>query len=216
MESLQAGADGDHARRIWKELYGFAYQDPHGTFPTGITYQGALSGALYDGVSPLWGTTSRGGSMDAGVAFMLTPNEGTWDESILYNFCSQKNCKDGGGPGPVIIDGAGDLFANARYSGGRRYQGVLFELQNNSGIWSETVLHSFCNLQGCPDGAAPTQTLLMDASDDLLGVTYYGGTGKKHGVLFTLTPQGVDVFNIRHLDRFELGKRVLFRSAFKK
>jgi uncharacterized repeat protein (TIGR03803 family) len=186
--------NGERTRRVWKELYSFAYHDPHGTFPTGITYQGASSGAPYDGVSPLFGTTSSGGSADWGVAFSLSPNGDSWEEGILYNFCSLRNCKDGGDPsGSLIVDGSGNLFGNAAYNGGKGYHGVVFELQNHSGSWSEMPLYNFCSSLQCSDGALPTQNLLQDAAGNLFGVTYSGGVRKKCcGVLFQLTPQGAE------------------------
>ena len=93
----------------------------------------------------------------------------------------------------LIIDGSGNLFGNAAQGSGKRGRGVVFELQNNAGSWSEVVLHKFCESPKCSDGAYGWQRLLPDAAGDLLGVTLWGGTGKRCcGVLFQLTPQGVD------------------------
>lgn len=186
--------DGEHMRRIWKELYSFAQDDPHGAYPNSLTYLGASTGVPYDGVSPLFGTTLDGGnSNQAGVAFALTPNGDSWDETILYTFCSQHDCKDGGRPQGLIVDGSGNLFGNAAQGSGKRGRGVVFELQNNAGSWPEIVLHKFCESPKCSDGAYGWQRLLPDAAGDLLGVTLWGGTGKRCcGVLFQLTPQGVD------------------------
>jgi hypothetical protein len=49
--------------------------------------------------------------------------------------------------------------------------GVAFELTNNNGVWSETVLHNFEN----KEGSAPMASLLMDAKGDLYGTASAGG-----------------------------------------
>jgi len=50
-----------------------------------------------------------------------------------------------------------------------------------------TVLHSFT---GTPDGANPYSSLVRDASGNLYGTTYFGGTG--NGAVFQVNPSGTE------------------------
>src|SRR6202012_416974 len=82
-----------------------------------LTYQGAASGEVYDGTSPLYGTTHLGGSSGFGVAFSLTPSGAKWKEKVIYDFCSQTSCADGYEPeSGLTMDASGNLFGTT--SGG--------------------------------------------------------------------------------------------------
>lgn len=72
----------------------------------------------------------------------------------------------------MILDAAGNLYGTTA-GGGLYGQGVAFELGFGGGAWVETVLHSFGNGQ---DGQDPTTALVMDASGNLYGGTFGGGT----------------------------------------
>ncbi len=187
--------NGESRHPTWKELISFSEFDPNGWSPSGLTYQGASTGALYDGISPLFGTTDAGGSKDLGVAYTLTLSNDTWNETVLYSFCSQRNCKDGENPEPVIMDTDGNLFGYAvTFSKKGKPYSLAFEIQNDGSNWSETVIHKFCTLRKCADGNFATSTPFFDTDGDLLGNTYEGGDGHKSccGVLFQLSPQGTN------------------------
>ena len=71
----------------------------------------------------------------------------------------------------------------------------MFELTQNSGSWSETVLHSFCSEPHCRDGNAPYSALLRSADGTLYGTTAYGGSDVFPcylgcGTVFKLDPDG--------------------------
>lgn len=181
-------------------LHDFSGAD--GAMPSGsLTYAGADTGALYDGVSPLFGLAGHGGAANlrGGVAYSLTPGEQGWTESVLYNFCSVGGsaCTDGFDPdGTLYLDTSGHLFGTA--SGDGQNSGVAFELSQTGGAWTETVLYDFCSQKACRDGAAPTGGLVQDASGNLYGMTTSGGRpcnsaglkGLTCGVIFKLTPNG--------------------------
>ncbi len=162
-----------------------------------VTYAGAQSGALYDGVSPLYGTTTEGGNSNRGVVFMLMPNGGSWGYTVLHDFCSRgENCTDGAAPsGDVFVDSVGNLFGTTT-SGGYDFNGVLYELSPDSGrtTWTETVLHHFCRTRSCPDGGSPADPLVMDAAGELLGTTGMTGHCPKRyvycGAAYKLLPSG--------------------------
>ena len=185
--------------RGYKLLHSFQVSD--GESPTaGLTYVGAETGAPYDGSSPLYGTAG-GGAHDQGVAFEMTKGPGgRWSLSVIHDFCAQANCADGSGTmSALIADANGNLYGTTNV-GGAHGQGVVFELSNVQGVWTETVLHNFCAQANCADGGnffgsplggfAPG--LVMDASGNLLGATSGGGAVKGGccGVLFKLVPNG--------------------------
>ncbi|SRR5579862_278345 len=180
-----------------KVLYNFCSQPncADGNQPLiGLTYVGAASGTPYDGLSPLYGTTSFGGNGSApgsGVVFSLTPGGGTWQESVLYAFCPAGDpCADGSGPaqaGPLSFDGQGNIYG-ATMSGGTGQldgKGVLFELSRKGGTWKESVLHTFC-VDTCDDGGLPAANPIMDATGNLLGTAEIGGA-HQDGVIYKLS-----------------------------
>jgi uncharacterized repeat protein (TIGR03803 family) len=135
-----------------------------------------------------YGTTSSGG-LGFGTVFELSPNgTGGWTETTLYSFCPVAGCADGQNPtySNVIFDSAGNLYGTA-LGGGANGFGVVFELINAGGTWTESVLHSFTN---SPDGANPENGLIMDGAGNLYGIATTGGTGNGKGCVFELSPSG--------------------------
>jgi len=186
---LTPSSTGKH----WKlrVLYSFclAANCADGAVPwAGLTYAGASSGALYDGTSPLFGTTTRGGSHgdanNGGTVFELSTSNGhKWKEKVLYSFCSQANCADGEFPHDTLtMDGSGNLYGTTSF-GGNANSGVVFKLAVSRHP-HETVLYSFCSASGCADGAIPDLGPSLSSSSGLLGVTSEGGNGFGDGVLY--------------------------------
>ena len=64
--------------------------------------------------------------------------------------------------------------------------GVVYELTQSDGSWSESVLYSFT---GGNDGGAPAAGLIFDSNGNLYGTTTVGGVYNK-GTVFQLTPAG--------------------------
>src|SRR5438105_1233774 len=52
--------------------------------------------SVIDVSGTLYGTTFGGGTHGAGTVFALDPTAGV--ETVLYSFCSRKDCADGQGP----------------------------------------------------------------------------------------------------------------------
>ncbi len=169
----------------WKEavLYSFAGPFADGAYPGPLTLDS--SGNLY-------GTTSQGGNSlcydqysqqyyGCGIAYELSPNsDGTWSETILYNF---QEGADGGDPtSTLVLDKSGNLYGTANYGGylgngcefldGGGGCGVLFRLSKANGVWTETVLYTF--LGTTSDGSAPPAGVVFDAQDNLYGLGYPG------------------------------------------
>jgi uncharacterized repeat protein (TIGR03803 family) len=173
----------------WKEkvLYRFQGGDDGNT---------PAASVIFDGAGNLYGITQYGGTRNEGTVFKLSPNShGSWSESVLYSFCFLTNCSDGQNPtSALIFDAAGNLYGTTQ-SGGAHSDGIVFKLKPNSdGSWSESVLHSFCSLTNCSDGAVPIRAgLIFDTAGNLYGTTFSGGVagqcnGNGCGVVFELTP----------------------------
>jgi len=153
-----------------------------GAAPTG--------GLVFDAAGNLYGTTTQGGTSDAGTVFKLTPSGDTWTETVIYNFARKP---DGGGPvGDLIFDKIGNLYGTT--AAGGTYPGLnglgggtAFKLTlNPDGTWDETVLHSFGSGS---DGTEPFAGLIADPAGNLYGTTLYGGGTPNggHGTVFQLT-----------------------------
>jgi uncharacterized repeat protein (TIGR03803 family) len=148
------------------------------------------AGLTFDQEGNLYGTTYYGGNSSeceyggCGVVFKLTP-EGK--ETVLYSFCAQTNCTDGGQPyAGLTFDQKGDLYGTASY-GGVNGQGVVFRVTPEG---EETVLYSFCTEANCHDGSDPHGGVVFDEKGNLYGATYSGGAPSNSGVVFKLTAEG--------------------------
>ena len=154
---------------------GWTEQVLHSFTLTGMDGGYPYAGLIFDTAGNLYGTTT-GTSGNAGTVFELTPTAGGgWTEQVLYTFCSQNGCTDGGDPfAGLIFDAAGNLYGTTKY-GGTYGGGTAFELTPTAGgNWTEQVLHSFGN---GTDGFWPySGSLIFDPAGNLYGTTDAGGT----------------------------------------
>ena len=149
------------------------------------------AGVIFDAAGNIYGTTVSGGAYGYGVGggihgygvvFKLTPNpNGTWTESVLYNFGVGQ--ADGREPaGELTFDGVGNLYGMTQY-GGQSGAGTVFKLAHNpDGTWTESVLYSFTG--NGQDELFPYAGLIFDAAGNLYGTT----RGFSEGGVFKLTP----------------------------
>jgi len=147
---------------------------------------GSLAGLIFDAAGNLYGTTTAGGSYDAGTVFELTPGaDGSWKEKVLYSFG-----KEAASPqSSLVFDTSGNLYGTT-LNGGAYNAGTVFDLTSTGGGgWKEKILHSF-NSNG-NDGFFPYASLIIDTSGNLYGTTYNGGgnsnLGSGCGAVFELT-----------------------------
>ncbi len=141
-------------------------------------------GLIFDAAGNFYGTALGGpSSQGGGVAYKMVRGSGGWSFTILYDFCVQYHCPDGGFPGPLTMDGAGNLFGLA--AGGTYDEGVAFELAPGAGAseWTEQVLYDF---QGTKTGFDPSGALIFDATGDLYGTTA-GTFNAEAGTVFELS-----------------------------
>ncbi|HWA92274.1 MAG TPA: choice-of-anchor tandem repeat GloVer-containing protein [Rhizomicrobium sp.] len=157
----------------------------------GLTYDGARSGALYDGVSPLYGTTMHGGPSDVGVAFQLTPRgKKSAKYTVIHGFC---DCSDGGQPQTTLLpDGKGAFYGTSGLGGDPVAEsGVVFKLAPHGKHFAYSVLHTFCKDGGdCLDGRGGGP-LIWDTDGQLVGIAPVAGPNV-WGVLYQLAPDGSD------------------------
>jgi uncharacterized repeat protein (TIGR03803 family) len=212
--TIQGGVDGNggtvfkltpNSDGSWTEsvLYGFC------SLTNCVDGLNPTSNLISDATGSLYGTTIQGGAANDGTVFKLTPkSDGSWQESVLYSFCSRAHCGDGAEPylGGLVFDARGNLYGTTQ-GGGARIYGVAFKLTPTAhGTWKESVLHNFCSLSNCRDGEDPYAGLTFDAAGNLYGTTLKGGPfGKDYGVVFKLTLNTRGVWEEKVLHQFTGG-----------
>ena len=132
-----------------------------------------------------YGTTFLGGSQQGGTIFKTTPS-GSF--SVFYNFCSQSQCDDGSAPEAGLVQGSDGNFYGAAGNGGTGFDGdgTAFKVSSSGTL---TVLHNFCTLSGCSDGAGPESTPIQATDGNFYGTTIYAGSGQG-GVVYKVSPGG--------------------------
>jgi uncharacterized repeat protein (TIGR03803 family) len=160
----------------------------------------------------LYGTTSTGGSADAGSIFKMNTDGSGFTE--LHSFSATVPSvfgtnSDGHGPqGDLVTDG-GTLYGTAGY-GGANGNGTIFKISTDGSGF--TVIKTFSptflgtnNVSGNifdsgtnTDGARPIGGLVLDGST-LYGTTYHGGTS--NGVVFAMQTDGSGYTVLKYFSR---------------
>jgi len=123
-----------NGKGVWTVTTLHSFDGTDGSSPNG--------GLIFDGAENLYGTSADGGAYDSGTIFELTPSSDGWTFTVIYNFCREYGCPDGGGPLAGLVRGrSGSFLGTAR--AGLYDLGVVFELRPGSGAWVENVLYSF-------------------------------------------------------------------------
>jgi len=118
---------------------------------------------------------------------LLATGAGASNFKVNYSF---QGGLDGATPSNVVADTAGNLYATT-FSGGAFNAGAIVKLTQSGGVWTNTVLYSFCSKASCPDGWAPDRELVIDKKGNLYGITLWGGNPACQygcGVAFRLHP----------------------------
>ena len=167
------------------------------------SFKGGLDGSYIDSdlamdsTGNLYGTSVQGGGHGSGTVWQLHPNgDGTWTHIVLYNFTGGA---DGAEPYKgVTLDSAGNLYGSAVTGGAGVCEGgcgVAYKLSNTSGVWTETVLHTF---QGSVDGQGPGARLTIDGDGTIYGMAPTGGAYGA-GTIYAMTPgKGGTRFKVIH------------------
>ena len=150
---------------------------------TGISPQmGVIQGT--DG--NLYGVTSGGFNIGLyGSVFRLNPS--TQELTTLYTFCPGATCSDGQDPQSALVQATNlGLYGTTAY-GGATDAGTLFEI---TPAGAHVIVHNFCSIQDCPDGAHP-QGVILGSDGNFYGTTSDGGASGFYGSIFKVTPTGV-------------------------
>ncbi|MBV9989766.1 MAG: hypothetical protein JOZ72_00610 [Alphaproteobacteria bacterium] len=175
----------------------FAFTPDAGNGKFGVAYHFCRRTECLDGAEPAAGVgvdamgriygTALGGAMHVGVLYRLDKSGDRWMPTVLHDFCSDfdgTTCLDGMNPAAVpLIDGT-DLYGTTA-GDGEHDRGVAYKVAIGGTHPKFTVLHRFCALSRCSDGAIPLYGLTMDASGALFGTTLQGGF-HDGGTLFEL------------------------------
>jgi uncharacterized repeat protein (TIGR03803 family) len=154
----------------------------------------------FDSAGHAYGTTPDGGSYSQGIVYELSQSRRVWHEKVLHAFTGGA---DGGvgSLGPLLLDKGGHVYGVTE-EGGAQSAGTVFELsQKSKKSWNLTTLYAF---KGTPDAGNPYGGLVADASGDLFGTTYYGGTSG-YGTVFELVRHGKNKYAERVLYSFKGG-----------
>jgi len=169
-----------HSSSDWTEQVLHRFRGPDGSDP--------ISSLTFDSKGNLYGATRSGGLLTGGgvgwgTIFRLSGSTGF---AVLHFFHGKA---DGWNPlGPFTLDAAGNLYGVTEFGGnfgsacGPDGCGVVFKLTPASGMWPETILHTFVGT----DGVYPNGGLVFDGSHHIYG-TVSGGGAHGYGVVFKLS-----------------------------
>jgi len=188
------------------EAQGQTFQVLH-TFSGGDDGANPVVGLTMDRAGNLYGTAQYGGTGNCiggastpgcGTVFKLSHRGAGWTFASLYSFQGW-NPTDGAYPqSRVTIAPDGTLYG-ATSVGGLLQDcfpgcGTVYRLQPPATIcnsvncqWRETVLHRFT---AGLDGDDPTGDLTLDASGNVYGTTYRGGSNFDDGTVYEISPSG--------------------------
>ena len=141
------------------------------------------AGLVRDRAGLLWGTTTMGGSDNAGTVFKIHPGTGVF--TSVMEFPASVTPDQGFSPDSTLAaDGAGKLWGTTRY-GGMQDRGTLFRVDPVSG--QTTTIREFT---GAADGIGPIGAgagVSEGAGGMLWGTTYLGGP-KNYGTIYIANP----------------------------
>jgi uncharacterized repeat protein (TIGR03803 family) len=204
--SFAGGADGSHpvgglvrdtktGNLYGATVYGgstnngtvFMVNPTNGTEKVLYSFLGGTDGANpYSSVvrlgTNIFGTTFNGGAFGYGTVFKLTA---AGKETTLHSFNSAFPTLDGSYPYAGLTVNKGILYGTTTL-GGASNLGTVFSITKTG---SYALLYSFKG--GSNDGQSPNAGVVFDASGNIFGTTYGGGTDNA-GVVFKLPPGGVD------------------------
>jgi uncharacterized repeat protein (TIGR03803 family) len=120
-----------------------------------------------------YGTTYQGGANGYGAVYRIYATRVGWVEQVIFSF-SEFNSGTYPYSG-LSMDSTGNLYGTTYYGGADNYGTVYKMTEAKNKTWSLKVLHSFTG--GGTDGEYPYVAVpTLDASGDIYGTTYQGGT----------------------------------------
>jgi uncharacterized repeat protein (TIGR03803 family) len=172
------------------------------SFSGGDDGSGPGAGLTIDALGNLYGMAPTGGANGLGVIYRLHPDgSGNWSFTVIHTFTGGADGATGS-PGRLLLH-AGGLYGVATV-GGAHGKGVAFELRQSPAAVSEWKLKVIYAFKGQPDAGFPYGGLLLDASGNLYGTTYYDGENNL-GCVYQLSPTGAGKWTERVLYSFTGG-----------
>jgi len=158
---------------------------------------------VFDGTGNIYGTTLRGGANTYGAAYELTPSQGGYSQSVIYNFNPDS---DGlGSPySGLIIDPSGNLYGASSYSNDN-IAGAVYRLTLSQSGWTANTLASFQCIRWINPGCFP-QALIFDSTGNILGATS-DGSFYDEGAVYDL--RASDNWSLTVLHVFGMGQGVI-------
>lgn len=155
---------------------------------------------VFDKKGNLYGTCQTGGKHGLGTIFELSPSNGKWKETVLYNFTGGN---DGYYPGYTLaFDRKGNLYGTT--GGGGSNYGIVYELSpHRNGKWTYSVLYTI-PLNGWDQGAYIEAGVVLDQQGNIYGETAEGNPSG-NGVVFELTRNSDGTWSETVLHAFDLG-----------
>jgi uncharacterized repeat protein (TIGR03803 family) len=141
------------------------------SFGSGIDGRQPLGSLLQGTDGNFYGTTSEGGTNNAGTVFKITP---AGVETVLWSFGSGT---DGDEPFGSLVQGTDGNFYGMTYEGGVNSYGTIFQVTPSG---TETMLWSF---GAGSDGNEPYGDLTFGPDGTLYGLTYEGGANGAGAVI---------------------------------
>jgi hypothetical protein len=157
------------------------------------------------------------------VVMLLLATSAWGQEKVLYSFSGPP---DGETPAAGLVrDAAGNLYGATPDGGntsaeqcvdGTNGCGVVFELSNSGGTWTENIIHTF--VPGSGDGINPYGNLIFDSAGNLYGTTEFGGTTCTGyfcgvGTVYELSPAGGGLWTETILYNFQAAGDGIYPEA---
>ena len=174
-------------------------------FSGGDDGSGPGAGLTFDMQGNLYGVAPTGGAYGLGVIYQLHADAiGNWTLKVIHTFTGGTDGATGSA-GRLLLH-AGRLYGVATV-GGANGKGVAFELapitlSSQATEWNLKAIYAF---KGQPDAGFPYGGLLLDASGNLYGTTYYDGANDL-GSVYQLSPAAAGRWNEKVLYSFRGGE----------
>jgi uncharacterized repeat protein (TIGR03803 family) len=142
---------------------------------------------IFDSTGNLWGVNEVGGKNGGGTVFELSPSSSGWQYSLIYSFPHGATL-EGTEPSGILFDNQGNLYGVTTFGGIDccNGAGVVFQLVNSGGVWTQKVLHRF-PVFNTKRLQTPTGGLFLDSTGTLYMTMARGGNGNTGVTTIDLT-----------------------------
>jgi uncharacterized repeat protein (TIGR03803 family) len=159
-------------------LYSFCSANcDNGELPTG--------NLITDSSGNLYGTAAPGEGYNNGAVYKASFAGAV---SPIYAWATTATNLGNDPSGGVVMDSAGNFYGTTQTGGTNANGGTVFKISPEGVL---TVLYNFCSLPSCTDGQLPLAGVILDASGNLYGTTYDGGTNA-NGTVYKITQDGTE------------------------